>query len=70
MYSMPQVDTGAVGKAIASDTRDPRFKPSHRQFYLLSTVLKTLLEKTKKVVSDGPFLKKVCHLNHSCSINF
>ena len=32
---------GAVGGAVASDTRGPRFKSSHRQnLYVLSTVLK------------------------------
>ena len=32
---------GAVGRAVASDTRGPRFESSHRQnLYVLSTVLK------------------------------
>ena len=32
---------GAVGRAVASETRGPRFESSHRQnLYVLSTVLK------------------------------
>ena len=31
---------GAVGRVVACDARDLRFKSSHRQYYLLSTVLK------------------------------
>ena len=30
----------AVGRAVVSETRDPRFKSSHRQFCSFSTVLK------------------------------
>ena len=32
----------AVGRAVTSDARDLRFESCHRQFYLLSTVLKTV----------------------------
>ena len=31
---------GTVRRAVASNTRDPRFESSHQQFYLLSTLLK------------------------------
>ena len=32
---------GSVGKAVASDTRDPQLESSHRhKFFLLSTVFK------------------------------
>ena len=33
---------GAVDRAVVSDTRDPRFESSHRQFNLPSTVLNKL----------------------------
>ena len=52
---------GAVGRVVASNTRDPRFESSHRQYYLLSTLLKNFIEKTKiKKMSPGmaQFLKK------------
>ena len=38
---------GAVGRAVASDNRDPRFESSHWQFYLLSTDLKNRIENAK-----------------------
>ena len=38
---------GAVGRAVPSYTRDLQFETSHWQFYLLSTVLKTLLKRQK-----------------------
>ena len=38
---------GAVGRAVASDTRDPWFEFSHRQHYLLSAGLKSPIERTK-----------------------
>ena len=38
---------GAVGRAIASNTRDPQFESSHRLYYLLSILLKNCIEKTK-----------------------
>ena len=48
-------DCGTVGKALASDTRDPRFAANHQQFYLLSTLSKrqksattTNLEKVER----------------------
>ena len=36
---------GAVGRAVASDTRDPQFESSHWQLYRLSTVLKAVLKR-------------------------
>ena len=36
-----------VGRAVASYTRDPQFKSSHRKFYLKSTELNKLYKKTK-----------------------
>ena len=48
---------GAVGRVVASNTRDPRFESSQRQYYLLSTVLKR--RKKKKRGQEWPyFLKK------------
>ena len=40
---------GAVGRAVASNTSDLRFEFSHRQYYLLSTVLKR--RKLRKIFS-------------------
>ena len=37
---------GALGRAVASDSRDPRFKPIHGHFHLL-TVLQTVLKRRK-----------------------
>ena len=45
---------GAVGRAVASDTRDPRFECSHQNFYLLSYVLKILAKRP----GMAQFLKK------------
>ena len=36
------------GRAVANDIRNLWFKSSHRQYYLLSTVLKSFIEKTEK----------------------
>ena len=54
-------DCLAVGRAVASDTRDPRFESSHRKFYLLSTVLSKLHRKDEnkeKEAGNGPFFAK------------
>ena len=46
---------GAVGREVAFDTRDPKFKSSHRQFYLLSTVLNRKDEnKENRHIGNGP----------------
>ena len=39
---------GADGRAVTSDTRDPRFESSIRKFHLLSTVSNKALEKRRK----------------------
>ena len=36
-----------VGRAVASNTSDPRCESSNRQFYWLSTVSKTVLNRRK-----------------------
>ena len=54
---------GAVGIAVASDTRDPQFESSHPRYYsLLSTVLKTHMEtmKIKKKSPKMAQLKNIC----------
>ena len=57
---------GAVGRAVASDTRGPPFESSHQQnLYELSTVLKI----KKKEAGKGPiFLKKVHTHEHALSV--
>ena len=53
---------GAVGRAVASDTRGPGFKSSHRQLllniYLLLTVCRKDENKEKEAGSGPFFLKK------------
>ena len=41
---------GTVGRAVASDTRGPLFEYSHRQFYLLTNVLKLFWKDENKEV--------------------
>ena len=56
---------GSVGRAVASDTRGPRFESSHRQkfinieqlLYAVNCVLKRRKIKEKEA-GNGPFLKK------------
>ena len=55
---------GSVGRAVASNTRGPRFESSHRQKFiytlnisLLSTVYRKDENKGKKA-GNGPFFKK------------
>ena len=41
-------DCGAVGRSVASDTRDPRFDSSHQLFYLLPIIcIINCIEKAK-----------------------
>ena len=52
---------GAVGRAVASDTRGPRFESSHWQLLLNIYLLLTVCRKDKnkeKEAGNGPFLKK------------
>ena len=55
---------GSVGRAVASNTRGPRFESSHRQKFiytlnisLLSTVYRKDENKGKEA-GNGPFFKK------------
>ena len=52
---------GAVGRAVAYDTRGPGFESSHRQLllniYLLLTVCRKD-ENKEKEAENGPFFKK------------
>ena len=52
---------GAIGRAVASNTRGPGFESSHRQLllniYLLLTVCRKD-ENKEKEAGNGPFLKK------------
>ena len=41
--------SGAVGKAVVSDTRDPCFESGHRQLYLLLNVSNKLHRKDEKI---------------------
>ena len=52
------IGCSAVGRAVTSDNRNPRFKSRHQQLYLLSTVLNKLLSKDEnkeKRVRDSLF---------------
>ena len=46
---------GSVGRAVVSNTRDPQFESSHRQYYFLSTELKG---RNKKRPGMAQFLNK------------
>ena len=47
---------GSVGRAVASDTRDPRFESQHRQTLSTNCTLKD--ENKEKQAGNGPFKKK------------
>ena len=50
---------GSVGRAVASDTRDPRFESRHRQTFIKHLFTVSCVEKTKikkKEAGNGPFL--------------
>ena len=48
-YSILGSGCGTVGRAVASDSRDPRFESTHLQFLLLSNVgIKTILQLRKQ----------------------
>ena len=52
---------GAVGRAVASDTRGPQFESSHWQNSLIYLFTVNCIEKTKikkKEAGNGPILKK------------
>ena len=46
-FSLVGSGCGKVGGTVASVTRDLRFDSSHRQYYLLSTLLKSCIPKTE-----------------------
>ena len=49
---------GSVGRAVASDTRDPRFESSHQRNFIYQ--LYNRIDKNKeKEAGNGPSLKKV-----------
>ena len=55
---------GTVGRAVASNTRVLQFESSHRQFYLLSTVLNKLFIKDENKEKRGwewQFFKKTSY---------
>ena len=52
-------DCGAVGRAVASDSRDPRFQSSHQKYYLLKI---NYIEKNEKRRRESPnFLKMLVY---------
>ena len=52
---------GAVGRVVASDTRDPQFESSHRQWNIWNVFICQLLsrkdENKEKEAGNGPFKK-------------
>ena len=58
---------GTVGRAVASDTRGPRFESSHRQNFInvftINCIEKTKIKKKETV--NGPF-KKTQQLIQAC----
>ena len=47
---------GSVGRAVASDTRDPQFETRHRQNFIYQ--LYNRKEKNKKEARNGSYLEK------------
>ena len=55
---------GSVGRAVAFDTRDPRFDSSHQQTFIKHLFNVNCVEKTKikkKEAGNGPFFFKKKH---------
>ena len=53
-------DCCSVGRAVASDTRGPRFESSHRQNFIEHLFTVHCIEETKiNEAGNGPFLKKM-----------
>ena len=53
---------GSVGRAVAFDTRGPRFDSSHQQNFIEHLFIINCIEKTKinkKEAGNGPLLKKI-----------
>ena len=48
---------GSVGRAVASDTSDPRFESQHRQSYIYQLQLNRKDKNKGQEVGNGPSLK-------------
>ena len=65
----------SVGRAVASDTRGPWFKSSHRQklMYILNICLLSTVywkdENNEKEAGNGPFFKKMFNQSHCFKTN-
>ena len=52
-------DSGSVGRTVASDTRDPRFKSQHWQNFIYQLLIEIEKGKIKqKEVGNGPSWQK------------
>ena len=49
---------GSVGRAVASNTRDPRFESRHRQSFIYQLYIRKD-ENKEKEAGNGPSLKKM-----------
>ena len=51
---------GSIGRAVASNSRGPRFESSHRQKFILNIYCKLYWkdENKEKEAGNGPFSKK------------
>ena len=62
---------GSVGRAVASNTREPRFEPHHRQnfiYQIIYQLYKRKDENNEKKAGNGPSLKKVeISLHKTCA---
>ena len=52
---------GSVGRAVASNTRDPQFKSQHRQSLIYQFLLNRKDKNKEKESGNGPSLKKSLH---------
>ena len=49
-------DGGSVGRAVASDTRDPWFKSQHRENFIYQLYIEIEKTKIKKIKKKRPIL--------------
>ena len=56
---------GSVGRAVATDTKDPRFKSQHRQFFLPIVRFNVKDKNKEKETGKGPSLfEKECFVGN------
>ena len=61
---------GSVGRAVASNSRGPRFKSSHQQTFILNTYCQLYFKDENKEIEaeNGPFCKKTRKTVEYCGL--